>query len=210
VDVESEHGSEREESFLLEGGRFAVEIVAVGEPVVVRLSIDDFAAPAVLALPALRPGEVRDAGEIRLDHGRVVRGSVLGPDRQPVVGARVTVLEAWADASAWTDATGVFSLIRMPRKPLWIRIEAEGLPRHIVRVDDGETIRLGPGGTVTGVGQVTVRPEGDPWLERRYAETRIESFPATLQGGAYRATWDDGRSADFVVRDGETTAIAPR
>jgi hypothetical protein len=207
MDVESEHVGYRETSFLFEGGRFFQEITAVGKPAIVSFSLDSFGAPAVFSLPALRPGEVRDLGEIRLDHGRVVRGTVLGPDGRPVVGVSVAVLEAWSDAEARTDSKGEFSLVRMPRKPLWIRVRAEGFPGHIFRVDDGATVRLGAGGTVAGAAPVTVQPEGDEWLERRYADTRIEALPATMQAGAYRAAWDDGRTADFVVRDGETTTL---
>jgi hypothetical protein len=88
-----------------------------------------------------------------------------------------------------------------------VLVEAEGLPDHIVRIDDGARIRLGQGGTVTGEGRVTVRPQGDEWLEGRYAETDIETFPAKLQAGSYRATWDDGRTSDIAVREGETTRL---
>jgi hypothetical protein len=207
VDFESEHAWDGEEAFLLESGRFSVEISAVGEPVVVSLSVEDFAAPAVFAL-TLRPGEVRDLGEIRLDHGRAVRGRVVGPDGAPVPGARVAVVEPWSEATAVTDAQGSFSIVRMPRKPLWVRIDAEGFPSHIQRVEDGSVVTLTAGGVVTGRGRVTCTPVGDEWLDREDAATVIDAFPATLQAGTYRATWEDGHAAEFVVRDGETTQVA--
>ncbi len=73
-------------------------------------------------------GETRDLGTLAFEKVNPRKGRVLGPDRKPIHGAKVTVNERWSKRSTRTDTDGDFVLAHLPDQRIRLRIEAPGLP----------------------------------------------------------------------------------
>lgn len=82
---------------------------------------------------AFASGEVRDLGSLAFEPTNPRKGRVIGPDRKPIHGAKVSVAERWSGRTTRTDADGNFVMARLPDQPIQLRIEADGLPPARVR-----------------------------------------------------------------------------
>lgn len=103
---------------------------------------------------------VRGTQVVTLQPGYRVRGRVLGPERRPVVGARVAT--TWHEAGATTDADGTFELGSFPRGEVTLVIQVEGYAPRRFQAEAGgapSEIVLEPGGELRA--RVT-RPDGTP------------------------------------------------
>jgi protocatechuate 3,4-dioxygenase beta subunit len=199
-------------------GRFEFVIDHLGEPVILAFG-RGLEVPVVLPLPPLAADEARDVGEIRFDVGRTVRGRVLGADAKPAVGALVDLVEFWSEegGSTRTDESGRFCLLRVPKTPLWVRVDMERYPPHFFRVEeDTVELHLATGGVAEGRGEASFRPAGPSgWTAKATVEATPDedgSYSVRLQPGHYRG-WiedEDGKTLDlvpFVIREGETTKV---
>jgi len=75
-----------------------------------------------------RSEEVRDLGPLYFQATNPRKGHVLGEDGRPLWAAKVTLTEAWATRDVRTDRQGDFEFLHLPRRPVQIRVEAEGYP----------------------------------------------------------------------------------
>lgn len=196
-------------------GRFGFFVADLSAAARLALRRDLHAAPVVFSLPPLKPGEVRDLGEIRFPAGRTVALRVLDAGKKPVACAAVAVAEHWAEDGpphvARTDGAGRLDLLWMPETPFFVRVDAEGWPPHFFRVDeDTADLRLSAGGVVEGSSSMRIRPavlhesaRNGVIKARRDPDGR---YRARLQPGEY----SEERLGAFVVREGETTGLKPR
>jgi hypothetical protein len=122
-------------------------------------------ASLTMSVPPLGPGELRRLGNLTLESGFAVRGSLYGPDGTPVAGARIWSLRhapngplgAWASdriLAASSDHNGEFKLSGLAPGPVLIRIDAAQLARSYIeqtlteKVTDAGAIQMRRGGTV--------------------------------------------------------------
>jgi hypothetical protein len=207
----------------------------LNEPFTFQVEAESF-APIVVDGPGLHSGQILDLGDLRFDQGRTVQARIVDGGGQPVVGARVEVMELWSlDVGARTDHKGVFRIARMPRRKLRLKITAMGSPPHLLELVDPETatqptLTIGRGGLVVGRAFLGGEPAGgvDVWFyptdkpgfdpDRAAAGVQCRpdaTFAFALQPGEYRAQlWDpkakERRQVTFEVRKGETTEIEVR
>jgi len=205
-----------------EDGRFEYVIDRVGEPVLVVFRRREHEAPVVLALPPLGAGEVRDLGEVRFGPGREVRGTVLGADGKPLLGALVQVAEPWMDASGFqiltrSDEAGRFCLFRMPEGPFHVLVDAKGYPPYTFTVDGPAELRLTEGGAAEGPGSARLFPVSiHEWAYVAQVEAEPDErgfFHVRLQAGEYRG-WSEDKATGttreivpFTVVEGKTTRV---
>ena len=114
-----------------------------------------------------------DFGDVTLDPGVTVSGRVEDGAGRPVVGATLTFFEN-DKRSVRTDGEGRFSLNRVPREPVSLRVEADGFCNSAIEVDPTRTsgieVRVARHATLRGVlktsggaaleGRVELRPFG--------------------------------------------------
>ncbi len=116
-------------------GRFSIQPIDAGE-VELTISGDSFATLAGISA-MVRPGEVTDLGEIQVCPGRTIHGRVLGPQGQPVAGARVV-----CGSSLSSDGTSLiprWNQRRYPEQQHQTRSDVDGRYR---------IVGLGPAGGV--------------------------------------------------------------
>ncbi len=95
--------------------------------------------PAEAGPLELRPGEVRDLGDLRLARGRELRGRVLDEAGAPVAGARVEYGPAGGALGdhVLSDERGTFVIEGLAGEPLDVRARAEGYRPATLRVAPG-------------------------------------------------------------------------
>jgi hypothetical protein len=211
-----------EQELPLSGVVLDVPVTRLGQWLGLALRFDGVPAPTVLEVSPLSGGEVRDLGDIPLDRGAVLRGTVVDPSGRAIPGARVTVAEPWTDVATRCGAEGEFSFPRMPTRPVWLRVDAEGWATRFVRFAEQQPpspIAVTPGGLVevpgASPGSVTVSPLLGHMVDADTAQIVPQpgdhgQLRARLQAGPYRAHFywrGKQRSVDFAVREGGTTTI---
>ncbi|MDF1701773.1 MAG: carboxypeptidase-like regulatory domain-containing protein, partial [Planctomycetota bacterium] len=142
--------------------------------------------------------EERDLGSLLFETTNPRKGRVVGPDRKPLHGARVTIAEPWSDRSTRTDADGDFVLARLPDRRIIVKIEAPGhtatrawlettsqFRRQVFRLRRGQRVlvrvadregRPAAGFQVVARQQPENRKEGDPLPEDFLAEANGKGF----------------------------------
>ena len=208
--------------------RYRVEVFQAKPSVLALWSFST--APLLLAIPALEPGQTYDLGALRLPAGVDVVVRVTDGRGTRIPDARVLVLAEWPQlGSGRTDDEGVISLWRMPTSPFLLRVEANGFPRHVVRVEprartdvnvvlnrEGRLV-VAASGSFPEDGELMVTPdEPVPPLTpehelRTYSNAEeMGTLGMGLAPGAYLVhalTYGRDRCAPVpvVVREGETT-----
>ncbi len=187
---------------------------------------------ASTTLPLPKPAsDARDELRIELTLGKVVSGTVIGPQREPVVGARIALQEAQQSTSShrmmrtmwteptekegWTGTDGRFSFFDLAPGSYSIRISASGYAVHVRRAID---VPQGPGEADLGElplelgapveGRVTDQ-DGSP-LEGAEVHVSEETFFTMGRSGEPEpeATSDSAGMFTFASRaDGETVDL---
>ncbi len=209
-----------------------------GAPLLLVVTPGDPEPPTVIEVPPLENGRTTDVGEVRLDPGRVVTGTVLDDRGAPLANARVLPLGRWMRVdSVRTDGNGRFRTARLPSAENRMRVDADGFPSQefvvgpATRATD-TVLRLARGGTWTGS---VLSADGSPspgaalWIDppgalrydaqRRRLTARANErgrWSVALAPGAYRVRaldrlgWAVSSTVAVEIRDGETTTTQIR
>jgi protocatechuate 3,4-dioxygenase beta subunit len=177
-----------------EGGRFHLRRLPPGEARLVASAPD--LAPAHLGI-RLRTGAEREV-ELRLARsGLTIEGLVVGPDRDPLSGARISIAprdRGGPTKTALSDEVGHFRVEGLPPGAYVVRAEhADHPPVTLEGVDGSEAleIRLGGGGEILGR---VADARGDPFLGARVrAERRPEPGERGRLFVVERPVAEDGR-----------------
>ncbi len=132
-------------------GRFHVAGLPIRGDLVLRVDGDAFVR-AEFGPYVLQPGETLDAGDLVVEAGYTLVGTVFGATQRELPGAQValsygTLAEAFSDGEGWsrperiviTDDEGAFRIEHAPRFPFLIAVTADGHANTVVQ-----------GGTATG------------------------------------------------------------
>jgi len=181
--------------------------------------------------------EVRDLGNLYFAVTSPFQGRILDPGRKPIRGAKVTIIENWAQGrSQRTDRDGEFDFARLPEQEIRIRVEVTGLPpnlavlrmesqlvRQDIVVRDEGTLELTvvdsrhkKAARVEVFIQETEKKKGGRRLLEKKTKTdargvlKIQLPPGSYKVGVMiRKTRDVGES-DFVITAGRTKEILLR
>ena len=148
-------------------------------------------------------GSIHDTGDIKLERGLSLRGTVTGPDNEPLEGVKIELREPPSGsfdfgggdkivASGVTNKKGEFELLGVSEGKWDLEAELEGFAKYTDRIEvdtrpDTLEIRMSRGGTIRGR---LLDGEGNPVAETFVAATShsassyglFKSQPATMVG----------------------------
>lgn len=135
-----------------EDGTFRVDGLFADDPTTVYFRPAKGAA-LVLRDVVLKPGEVRDLGEIAFPEPLSLEGTLLDATGAPVRGAMVRPADWWCWSRTRTDADGRFRLGNLPpgKNTLWIEATSLAVTFHDVQMREGMApieVRLPEPGTL--------------------------------------------------------------
>jgi hypothetical protein len=181
-----------------DGLRFLIRATAEGLP------------PVELANQPAMPGRTRDLGELLLREGFAVRGTVSGPDGEPVAAARVVPvpeldtaafpnvqlrsLPALPGYEATTDAGGAFELRDLP--PGRFRLRAAG-PGYVEGMS--APLKGDSGGTVEGLELALDRAGSVRGIVLGPGRQGVGSARLLLEADGNRLEAVSGAGGDFVI-----------
>ena len=164
-------------------------------------------------------------------------GPVLDKRGGAIENARVRLTQRWTDQVSWTDSDGAFHFSDVPRRSVYVRVDAEGFPpafrvldvrasiRHEVSLAQGGVLELrvlDADGTPVSAGSFTI------WwnLESKLSAdldglfdvykldpsgtTRLRREAATYRVGVWDTTTGQSAYVHPEVRESETTAVEVR